>query len=130
MPAKIHGFSHINLLVTDLDRARWFYRDVLGFEELPRPGVSGTGAWFRVGDLQLHLSGVETMPPPPEQGVPHIALYVPTDALASTVEAIRDAGADVRRDVSSREDFGVPVLTAFCADPDGNVIELTDVGPL
>jgi len=30
----------------------------------------------------------------------------------------------------AREDFGVPVRAAFCKDPSGNVIELTDVPPL
>ena len=31
---------------------------------------------------------------------------------------------------STRVDFGVPVQAAFLADPAGNVVELTDVGPL
>lgn len=128
--SSIAGFSHVNLLCTDLGRARAFYSGVLGLEEIPRPNVSGAGAWFRVGDLQLHLSQVQTMPPPPAQGVPHIALHVPTEAFAPTVEAIARAGGDLRRGAECREDFGASVWTAFCADPDGNVIELTDVGPL
>jgi hypothetical protein len=33
-------------------------------------------------------------------------------------------------DTMAREDFGVPVRAAFCKDPSGNVIELTDVPPL
>ena len=31
---------------------------------------------------------------------------------------------------ATRDDFGTAVTAAFATDPDGNVIELTDVGPL
>jgi hypothetical protein len=33
-------------------------------------------------------------------------------------------------DIRQREDFGVGVKTAFVKDPDGNVIEMTDVPAL
>ncbi|HRE03170.1 MAG TPA: VOC family protein, partial [Ilumatobacteraceae bacterium] len=56
----ITGCNHVNLLVDDLAAAEHFYGTVLGFEALPRPGISGTGAWFRIGTLQLHLSVVGT----------------------------------------------------------------------
>ena len=35
--ATITGYSHINILVDDLEAAHRFYIDTLGFEVLPRP---------------------------------------------------------------------------------------------
>lgn len=130
MPVDIRGYSHINLLVDDLDAARFFYTEMLGFEELERPAVSGQGAWFRVGDLQLHLSVVSTMPPAPAEGAPHIALHVPTSTFEDTVRALDEAGAAMRRGATSRIDLGQEVWTAFVTDPAGNLIELTDMGPV
>lgn len=130
MTVDIRGYSHVNLLVDDLDAARTFYTEVLGFEELERPAVSGQGAWFRVGNLQLHLSVVGTMPPTPAEGAPHIALHVPTSSFEDTVRSLDEAGAPMRRGASSRIDLGQEVWTAFVTDPAGNLIELTDVGPL
>jgi catechol 2,3-dioxygenase-like lactoylglutathione lyase family enzyme len=113
----IRGYSHANIVVTDIDAAHDFYIEKLGFEVLPRPDFGGfEGAWYRVGDLQLHLSVVKEMPDL-KGGFPHLAVYVPRESFDATVEA-------------QREDFGVPVKAAFCTDPDGNVVELTDVGPL
>jgi len=55
--------------------------------------------------------------------------YIPTDEFESTVETLKSRGIDFFMDVRQREDFGVGVKTAFVKDPDGNVIEMTDVPP-
>lgn len=48
MPAfNIHRLSHVSLIVTDLDRAREFYVDILGFVEVEKSGG------------ELYLKGVE-----------------------------------------------------------------------
>jgi extradiol dioxygenase family protein len=44
--------------------------------------------------------------------------------------ALRAAGVPFVSEPSERVDFGRPVHAAFVADPAGNVVELTDVGPL
>ena len=98
----------------------------------PEPGTyfeGFAGAWYRVGDLQLHLSGVQEMPDL-KGGFPHLAVYVPTASFERTVDALKSRGVPFVMDTMEREDFGVPVKAAFCKDPDGNVVELTDVGPL
>jgi glyoxylase I family protein len=47
---------HVSLPVSNLEKARDFYTNVLGLEEdLGRPRFSFDGAWFRVGDRSLHL---------------------------------------------------------------------------
>ncbi|HXX88752.1 MAG TPA: VOC family protein [Acidimicrobiales bacterium] len=124
----VGGYSHVAVDVTDLDAALAFYCGVFGFREIPRPDFGFPGAWLVVGDLQLHLAVTET--PPVRGGFPHFALYVPTEAFAATVAALRDAGVEFLGEPASRVDFGTTtVWAAFVRDPSGNVIELTDVGP-
>jgi len=127
--ATVSGYSHVAISVTDLDAARDFYCDILGFEALPRPDFGFPGLWLRVGSLQLHLA-VADEPPSPGPGFPHFALYVPTDEFDATIESMRSAGVKMLGEPSSRVDFGTTVHAAFVTDPSGNVIELTDVGPL
>ena len=129
MAVVVSGYSHVAISVTDLDEARDFYCDLLGFEVLPRPDFGFPGLWLRVGSLQLHLA-VADEPVSPGPGFPHFALFVPTDEFAATIEAVRAAGVKMHGEPSSRVDFGTPVQAAFITDPSGNVIELTDVGPL
>jgi len=53
---KIQAIHHVSLGVTDLERSRAFYRDVLGLQEIARPPFNFPGAWFAAGESQqLHL---------------------------------------------------------------------------
>jgi catechol 2,3-dioxygenase-like lactoylglutathione lyase family enzyme len=53
---KTGTLHHVSLPVTDLDRARTFYGDVLGLEEDPhRPNFDFKGAWYNLGDRKIHL---------------------------------------------------------------------------
>ena len=125
----ISGYSHINILVDDLDAAHAFYIDTLGFEVLPRPDFgSFLGAWYRVGQIQLHLSVVGEMPDL-KGGFPHLAFYIASDVFDATVDSLKSKGVTFLGDAMIREDFGVPVRAIFCKDPSGNSIEFTDVGP-
>jgi len=127
---RVRGYSHVAVSVTDLDAARAFYRELFGFTELPRPDFTGApGAWLAVGDLQLHLVASPEMPVL-GRSFPHFALHVATEDFDATVDALRSAGVAFLGEPSTREDFGRPVRAAFVADPSGNVVELTDVGPL
>ena len=126
----IAGYTHTNILVTDLEAAHDFYIGKLGFKVLPRPDFGGfEGAWYRIGDLQLHLSVVKEMPDL-KGGFPHLAFYIPADRFDATIDALKSDGVEFLGDAMTREDFGVPVKATFCKDPSGNVIELTDVSPL
>ena len=128
-PVFDNGFSHVAVSVADLDAARHFYCDLLGFEELARPDFGFGGMWMAVGDLQLHLIEVSEVTPP-GAGLPHFALYVPTEEFPAVVDALRDAGVPFFGPPRSRVDFDTTtVWQAFVSDPSGNVIELTDVGP-
>jgi catechol 2,3-dioxygenase-like lactoylglutathione lyase family enzyme len=125
----IAGYSHVAVMVDDLDAAIGFYRDLLGFSVLPRPdfGPGAEGAWLQLGTAQVHLGVVEEMGP--RAGFPHMAMHVPAGAWDDTMRELETRGVPFLFPPSAREDFGVPVRAAFIRDPAGNVIELTDVDP-
>jgi catechol 2,3-dioxygenase-like lactoylglutathione lyase family enzyme len=55
---NIRQLNHVALHVSDLDRSRKFYGEVLGLEPMDRPAFDFPGAWFRVGaDQEITSSG-------------------------------------------------------------------------
>lgn len=56
---EIRNFSHIALLVKDVNRSVHFYSQILGMENLPRPSIyfKSPGAWLRKGSVEIHLIG-------------------------------------------------------------------------
>ena len=46
---------HVSISVVYLERAKRFYQVVLGLPEIDRPPFDFPGAWYAVGDRQLHL---------------------------------------------------------------------------
>jgi catechol 2,3-dioxygenase-like lactoylglutathione lyase family enzyme len=124
---SVAGYSHVTVMVDDLDAALGFYGDVLGFEPLPRPDAFGPGAWLQAGSAQVHIGVVPEMVKP--AGLPHLALLIPAAEWDDTMAALEHRGVPFVMGPSTREDFGRTVRAAFVADPAGNVIELTDVDP-
>ena len=46
---------HVAVIVTDMEKATWFYSEVLGLKPLPRPAFPFPGSWYELGDRTLHL---------------------------------------------------------------------------
>ncbi|MYB10400.1 MAG: lactoylglutathione lyase [Acidimicrobiia bacterium] len=121
------AYSHVNICVTDVEAADDFYVGKLGLEKLPRPDLGEfAGSWLRMGPSQLHLSKVDKMPDT-AGAMSHFALYIPADEFDATMAELAERGLEFVSEPNQREDFGVPVKTAFARDPDGNLIEFTDV---
>lgn len=127
---EISGLHHISLPVTNLDRSKAFYRDVLGLKEIERPAFEFAGAWYGVGDRQLHLI-VHDKPTLRTHGIDshdvHFAMRVTSypetvaflKSLGYSTEA-RDAAKKLRENQWGKAGF--PQL--FILDPDRHVIEL------
>ena len=130
---KINSLHHVSLTVTDLERSRRFYREVLGLQEIARPAFNFPGAWFQLGaSQQLHLI-VHTNPTfrtgkPLDTRDVHFAVRV--DDYWQTVDYLRsqgyrdDAPADdaMRFIVNPRATAGFPQM--YILDPDRHVIEI------
>ena len=113
--------SHITLVTGDLERASAFYEKFLGLQPIPRPDYDFAGAWYRCGDLEIHLIAAEEHPRPSRR---HIAFEVANfDRVITSLdrERVRVAsGPGVRPHDGTRY--------VFVHDPDGNLIELAKHG--
>jgi glyoxylase I family protein len=113
---------HVAVAVTDLERARRFYSGMLGLKEIARPAFPFAGAWYRVGDRDLHLIVVST--PPVNEGR---TLATPDGHLALRVTSFAEARAHLEAaGIPMRVTIGGP--TGFpqihIMDPDRNIIEI------
>jgi catechol 2,3-dioxygenase-like lactoylglutathione lyase family enzyme len=113
------GVHHVSINVDDLDAARHFYIDVLGFtERTDRPDFAGLGgAWLDVGGQQVHLIEGEV---PERKGQHYAVLVADVDAAVATLRE-----HDVR--VSDPVEVGTG-LQSFTRDPCGNMVEIHEAG--
>jgi catechol 2,3-dioxygenase-like lactoylglutathione lyase family enzyme len=120
--SHIERLQHVSLpvpaSVEALDAARRFYGGLLGLEEVARPpALPGTGIWYAVGDLELHLFSEPAGVAANRESRRHPCFQVDdVDALRRELEA---AG------VTTRDDDGeIPGrLRFFALDPFDNTIE-------
>src|SRR5437762_14239797 len=56
MPLEVTQIDHVSVLITNVERSRRFYRDVLGLKEIAKPRTFDfVVLWFDLGNQQLHL---------------------------------------------------------------------------
>ena len=119
-PPPVTGISELVLEVSDLDAARRFYRDVLGFEET----LYGEGAegryWYLVGETARLGLWTEQVGLAGGRGGAHVhyAFSVPDGEIDRLKERIEGAGAEVEGPIQ----LG-PGRAIYVTDPDGNVVE-------
>jgi catechol 2,3-dioxygenase-like lactoylglutathione lyase family enzyme len=111
---QLAGIHHVNISAPDVDAARDWYVEVLGFVPAPRPGSLGPGHWLDGGGQQLHISEGSGRP----QSLDHFALRVVD--LDAAVAELEGRGVEV---------FRIPLIPgaghqAFVRDPFGNLVEL------
>jgi catechol 2,3-dioxygenase-like lactoylglutathione lyase family enzyme len=114
MPPITH-LDHCSVLITDVERSRRFYRDLLGLREIKKPRTFDfVVVWFDLNGQQLHL----LLKDKPDTVSPrHFALRV-TDAAAAR-EHCRAHG------IRTEETTPIPGADRFFIhDPDGNRIEI------
>ena len=143
---SILHLSHIGLCVSDLDAAKRFYCEQLGFRERHAFDVSGEHAdrLLELADVDLRTCYLErdgvrlellcfrepghrgegVVRPMNALGLTHLSLRV--DDLDATVAALRAAGTRILE--HTRIDGPGPGTAAvFVADPDGTRIELVQL---
>lgn len=122
MSTNLFSLNHASLIVANLDVSMVFYCDVLGLQQVDRPDLGFPGAWFQLGDQQIHLLELEN--PDPITGRPehggrdrHVALNALS--LTSIQDTLNKAGIVYTMSKSGRR-------ALFCRDPDGNAIEIIE----
>lgn len=133
------GLHHIRLTVTDLERSKAFYSDVLGFEiaaESPGhpsdpdvrrdPGQLYGGVVFQTNGILFGLRPVADAADRFDServGLDHVSFSVAgRDDLVTLVDRLEEAGIP-HGSVIDLPDFGIAILSF--SDPDGVHLELT-----
>jgi glyoxylase I family protein len=117
------GIHHVSILVKDIEQAKHFYGEVLGFEESPdRPDFDFSGAWYQVGLTQVHLIEYEegrtfrgTTVIDSRDG--HFAIRV------KDIEAFISRMEEKKVDILNKPENKTEWHQVYISDPDGNVIE-------
>jgi len=114
-PFAITKLDHVSVLITDLERCRRFYRDVVGLTPIHKPRTFDFEVlWFDLGDQHLHCLLKEK---PDTTSARHFALRV-SDVIAAR-EYFKGLGLTVQ------ETTVIPGADRFFIhDPDGNRIEI------
>ncbi|WP_067683657.1 VOC family protein [Nocardia miyunensis] len=133
------GTHHIRLTVTDIDRSRAFYRDVLGFEVAAESPGSPDDPQVRADPFRLYggcvfqangmLLGLRPVASPHDRfdsgrvGLDHVSFSVESkDELYRAAARLDDAGVE-HGEVIDMPQFSISILSFD--DPDGIHLELT-----
>jgi catechol 2,3-dioxygenase-like lactoylglutathione lyase family enzyme len=114
---EVLGVDHVTVTAPDelMDETLTWYRELLGLEELDKPqGAHPSGAWFRAGTGEIHISGDPHNPPKSA----HYAIVVSNfDAI---VERLRASGHHIEQaaTIPGRQ-------RCYTRDPAGNRIEIS-----
>lgn len=118
---KIESIEHVQLAMPPggEERARAFYRDLLGLTERPKPEHlrARGGCWFEAGVVKVHL-GVEADFRPARKAHP---AFLVAD-LAGLVRVMTSAGVEV---VDDEPLAGCDRI--YVSDPFGNRLELMEL---
>jgi glyoxylase I family protein len=129
---EITAIHHIALTVTDIERSRKFYHEILSIKEIPRPPFNFPGAWFQLGgSQQVHLivhSRATFREKPLDTRDVHFAVRVPSYYRA--VEFLQTKGYREDADLNDSHCMilqphpttGYPQI--YICDPDRHVIEI------
>lgn len=133
------GLHHLRLTVTDLQRSRAFYTEVLGFEVAAESPGDPSDPAVRADPAQLYggvvfatngiLFGLRPVAPGDDVfvaervGLDHVSFAVSTRAdLDDAAEKLQARGIE-HGEVKELADFGLAILSF--SDPDGVHLELT-----
>ncbi|WP_413379946.1 VOC family protein [Alkalihalobacillus sp. 1P02AB] len=119
---EIESIHHVSLSITNLEKAKFFYGTILGFQEIERPDFDFPGAWYQIGNQQLHLivhSTSDTLRKGDIQTKDgHFAIRVKD--YKKTLQYLKNKGIEIVEKPNSDSGFA----QIFCMDPDRNLIEL------
>lgn len=126
MAIEIAGFDHIVLCVADVLRAIDFYRRVLHME----PREERPGKWsLHFGEHKISLQAAATAPEMTKDTLPgsgNFCLLTRTP-LVEVVATLEREHVSVLSGPVEREGATGPILSVYFRDPDGNLIEVSNI---
>jgi catechol 2,3-dioxygenase-like lactoylglutathione lyase family enzyme len=123
MKIEIKRIDHVQLVIPgdEIEAARKFYGELLGFEEIEKPGSlkQTGGVWYKIGNSELHL-GIE------KDGTGRTGLKKEHPAFEITgLKEVKKYLAENR--VNIKEEIPIPGRKRFSIyDPFGNRIEFLE----
>src|SRR6185503_19986951 len=128
---KLETLHHVSLPLSDLKRAKQFYESILGLEKIKRLPFDFQGAWYQLGDRQLHLIVHDgtTFRASKEVDSHDIHFAIRVNSYRDTRDFLRSKGYRPDADEEFKKMRENPKATAgfpqlYIMDPDRNVIEL------
>lgn len=118
--------QHIGILTSNLDKAKYFYGEILALPELKRPDFFIPGAWFSLGDVSLHVmlyQNMEKIDCHPECNTvqPHFALSMKQKEMTELLSKLNANNVHILEKQTQSLDG---ILQYFFYDFDGNMIEI------
>lgn len=132
----VHKMNHIAIIVSDVGRSAAFYSQVMGFQQIRRPDFDRYGAWFTMGNVELHLiKGEPLVHDGKDLIVGHISIE--TEDIDKVPEILQRMGIKYRQNVSvpkgvmktgattnDDKSSNMIIKQYFFTDPDGYWIEI------
>jgi catechol 2,3-dioxygenase-like lactoylglutathione lyase family enzyme len=107
--------DHCSVIITNVERSRRFYRDLLGLKEIAKPKTFDFAVlWFDLGNMHIHLLLKER---PDSLSPRHFALRVRDAVVARAYFQANGVATDETTPIPGADRF-------FIHDPDGNRIEV------
>lgn len=123
---KVLGLDHIVIPVRSMEAALAFYEGTLGM----RREVFGDGRFavhFGSQKFNLHRHGAgeaDLVADMPEPGSQDFCLIV--ESVSDALADLRAAGVDVIAGPIGRTGAVGPIMSVYCRDPEGNLVELAE----
>jgi len=120
--------DHLTIIVSNLEATRNFYVGQLGLQEVKRPNFDFPGAWFAIGDFQIHatltspLAGLSGWGDREVKSIPrghHFAFRI--DSVDEALPQIIAAGLSIAAGPQTRPDG---IRQIYLYDPDNHLVEL------
>jgi len=126
-PLRVVELDHVVIRCRDQPRSLDFYTRVLGCAEERRIEAIGL-IQLRAGHSMIDL--VPADPPPTHEGrnVDHVCIGIETTSIEAVAAWLRGEGVEVLGDPAERYGARGMGLSVYVLDPDGNIVELKQLG--
>jgi glyoxylase I family protein len=123
---NLNTIHHVAIIVSDYEKSKHFYVDLLGFQIIRENYRAGRGDYkldLALGDYELEIFGIPGSPKRPSYpeacGLRHLAFKV--DCIEETVKELNNLGIETE---PIRIDEFTDKKMTFFKDPDGLPLEL------